>query len=270
MSFQTIMPRLGFGTYGRTGPDGVAAMLSALEVGHRHLDTAQSYGTERGVGEAIRRSGLQRDAVFVTTKITAGNLGAGALIPSLERSLEELRLDHVDLTLIHWPAPNGEIPLPVYVEQLAEAKENGLTRWIGVSNFTIALVEEARRLLGEGQIATNQVELNPLFRNKKLADHCVAAGILVTCYQPIAQGRLGTDPVLQRIAERHGATPEQIGLAFELANGYAAIPTSGNPDRIRANFESRRIALSQAEIAEIETLDRGQRSIDPDWGPDWD
>ncbi len=270
MSFQTIMPRLGFGTYGRTGPDGVAAMLSALEVGYRHLDTAQSYGTERGVGEAIRRSGLERDAVFVTTKIATGNLGAGALIPSLKRSLEELGLDQVDLTLIHWPAPNGKIPLRVYVEQLAEAKENGLTRWIGVSNFTIALIEEARRLLGDGQIATNQIELNPLFRNKKLADHCAAAGILVTCYQPVAQGRLGADPTLRRIAGRHGATPEQVGLAFELANGYAAIPTSGNPDRIRANLDCRRIVLSQAEIGEIETLNRGVRSIDPDWGPAWD
>ena len=270
MSFQRFMPQLGFGTYGRTGPEGVAAMLLALEVGYRHLDTAQDYGTERGVGDAIRRSALERDAVFVTTKIATGNLGAGALIPSLERSLEELRLEQVDLTLIHWPAPNGKIPLPIYIEQLAEAKARGLTRWIGVSNFTIALIEQARGLLGDGQIATNQIELNPLFRNRKLADHCMAVGIPVTCYQPIAQGRLGTEPILQRIARRHGATPEQIGLAFELANGYSAIPTSGIPDRIRANLASTQIALSAAEMAEIETVDRGVRSIDPDWGPDWD
>ncbi len=264
------MPRLGFGTYGRTGPEGVAAISAALEIGYRHLDTAQTYDTEREVGEAVRLSGLPRDEVFVTTKIAEENLGDGQLIPSLERSLDALGLDHVDLALIHWPARKGGPEPEVYLRQIADAKEQGLARHIGVSNFTIALIEEARSILGDSAILTNQVELNPWFRNRKLADHCAARGIVVTCYEPLARGKVGADPVLQRIASRHGATPEQVALAWELAQGFAAIPTSRNPDRIAQNFAAQTLALSAEDVAEIDTLDRGIRSIDPAWGPDWD
>lgn len=264
------MPRLGFGTYGRTGEEGIAAMLAALRAGYRHLDTAQTYDTEREVGEAVRRSGLPRDEVFVTTKIAEENLAPGALIPSLERSLAALGLDHVDLALIHWPARRGGPPPADYLPRLAEAQERGLAREIGVSNFTIALLEEAEAVLGRGRILTNQVELNPWFRNRKLADHCTARGILVTCFEPLARGKVGADPVLQRIAARHGATAEQVALAWELGLGYAAIPTSRRPERIEQNLAATRLRLSEQEMADIETLDRGKRSIDPDWGPDWD
>jgi 2,5-diketo-D-gluconate reductase B len=264
------MPRLGFGTYGRTGPDGISAILAALEVGYRHLDTAQTYDTEREVGEAVRRSGLPREEVFVTTKVSEENLGDGQVILSLERSLDALGLDHVDLALIHWPARKGGPAPEVYLRQIAEARERGLARHIGVSNFTIALIEEARSILGDGAILTNQVELNPWFRNRRLADHCASVGIVVTCYEPLARGKVGADPVLQRIAQAHGATPEQAALAWELAQGYAAIPTSRNPERIAQNFAAQRLTLSPDELAEIDRLDRGIRSIDPSWGPDWD
>ncbi len=264
------MPRLGFGTYGRTGPEGIAAILGALEVGYRHLDTAQTYDTEREVGEAIRRSGLARDEVFVTTKVAENRLGPGEVVPSLERSLDELGLDHVDLALIHWPARKGGPAPEVYLHQIAEARERGLARHIGVSNFTVALIEEARSILGDGAILTNQVELNPWFRNRRLADHCASQGIVVTCFEPLARGRVGSDPVLQRIAGRHDATPEQVALAWELACGYAAIPTTSKPDRAAQNLAAKDLVLSAEELAEVETLDRGVRSIDPDWGPDWD
>ena len=264
------MPRLGFGTYGRTGPEGVAAILSAIEVGYRHLDTAQTYDTEREVGEAVRRSGLGREEIFVTTKVAEENLGENQVIPSLERSLGALGLDHIDLALIHWPARKGGPAPEVYLRQILEAKERGLARHIGVSNFTIALIEEARSILGDGAILTNQVELNPWFRNRRLSDHCTSRGIVVTCYEPLARGKVGADPALQRIAARHGATPEQVALAWELAQGFAAIPTSRSPDRIAQNFAAQEITLSSDELAEIDTLDRGIRSIDPDWGADWD
>ena len=264
------MPRLGFGTYGRTGPDGIAAILSAFEVGYRHIDTAQTYNTEHEVGEAIRRSGLPRQEVFVTTKIAEENLGLSQVISSLEKSLAALGLDHVDLALIHWPARKGGPAPEVYLRQMAEAKAQGLARHIGVSNFTIALIEEARSILGDGTILTNQVELNPWFRNRKLADHCLSLGMVVTCYEPLARGKVGADPVLQRIAATHGATPEQVALAWELAQGYAAIPTSRNPERIVQNFAAQKLALSAEEMTEIDRLDRGIRSIDPAWGPDWD
>ncbi|WP_373354524.1 aldo/keto reductase [Pseudoroseicyclus sp. CXY001] len=264
------MPPLGFGTYGRKGPEGIAAMLCALETGYRHLDTAQDYGTEREVGEAVRQSGLPRSEIFVTTKVRPANFGPGDLVPSIEESCAIMGLDQVDLALIHWPAPNGERPLSDYIPQLAEARERGFARYIGVSNFTIALLDEALEILGGVPLLTNQVELNPWFRNRKLADHCTARGVAVTCYQPIAQGRLGDDPVLAEIAAAHEATPTQVALAFELSRGYAAIPTSGKPERIRANYAALDIRLTAGEIERIEGLDRGERSIDPDWGPAWD
>lgn len=267
---QREMPKLGFGTYGRTGAEGVDAILAALEAGYRHLDTAQSYGTEGMVGEAVRRSGLPRDEVFLTTKIDMANYGAGRLVPSLRESLDRLGVERADLTLLHWPSPNGELPLPVYLDQIAQAKAEGLTREIGVSNFPIALLDEAIERLGAGEIAVNQVELNPWFRNRRLADHCAAVGVTVTCYQPIAKGRLGEDPEIAAIAAAHGATPEQVALAWELANGWAAIPTSSRADRIRSNFAALDLSLSREELDRIDGLDRGARSIDPEWGPDWD
>jgi 2,5-diketo-D-gluconate reductase B len=261
---------MGFGTYGRKGSEGIDAMLVALETGYRHLDTAQDYGTEREVGQAVRRSGLPRSEVFVTTKIATSNLGPGALIPSLRQSLDNLQLDQLDLTLIHWPSPNGEVPLAVYTEQLAEAHALGLSRLIGVSNFPIALLQQAQAILGDTPISNNQVELNPLLQNKKLARYCTENNISVTCYLPIARGTLGTVPAIVDIAHRHGATPEQVAIAFELAKGYIAIPTSGKADRIRSNYGATKLTLSDADIALIETVDQGHRVINPAWGPQWD
>ncbi len=270
MQNQYDIPPLGFGTYGRKGEAGIAAMLVALETGYRHLDTAQDYGTEVEVGEAVKRSGLKRAEVFVTTKINTANFGKGMLVPSLKRSLDNLKLDRIDLTLIHWPSPNGEVPLPVYIEQLAEAHALGLTRLVGVSNFTIALIEQAKKVLGDVPIANNQFELNPLLQNRKLANYCLANAISVTCYLPIARGVLSGETVIREIAERHGATPEQVALAFELAKGYFAIPTSSKAERIRSNYEAVKLRLTQEDITAIEGIDRGQREINPGWGPAWD
>ena len=263
------IPRLGFGTYGRTGPDGIAALECALATGYRHLDTAQSYHTETEVGTALRNSGLPRGEVWITTKIDMANYGPGLLIPSLQASIDRLGLIP-DLTLIHWPSPNGKLPLPVYLDQIAEAKSLGLTREIGVSNFPVALLTEAVARLGKEVILTNQFELNPLFRNDTLARFCQAEGVLVTCYQPIAQGRISGNAVAAAIAARHGATPEQVALAWELAKGYAAIPTSGKAERIVANFAAQRLALTPDDIAQLDRLDQSPRSINPDWGPAWD
>ena len=141
LKLHDVMPRLGFGTYGRWKAEGVDAILSALETGYRHLDTAQTYDTESEVGTALGRSGLARTEVFLTTKISTDNYAAGRLIPSLETSLSHLGVEQVDLTLLHWPSPNGAQPLAQYLEPLLAAQDRGLTRFIGVSNFTIALLD---------------------------------------------------------------------------------------------------------------------------------
>ena len=263
------IPQLGLGTYGRTGSAGRAALDAAIAVGYRHLDTAQDYGTEANVGATVNESGLPRDSFFITTKVATGNLGAGKVIPSIEQSLATCGLDSFDLVLIHWPSPDGIAP-SVYLPELAEARARGLTRLIGVSNFTIALLREAIDILGAGALATNQVELHPYLQNKPLAAFCSDNDIAVTCYQPIAKNRLNADPVIAEIAAAHGASAAQVALAFELAKGYIAIPASSRRAHLELNFAAQDLTLSADDIARIETLDQGMRFIDPDWGPDWD
>lgn len=267
---QYDMPLMGLGTFGRTGPEGMAAVLDALEVGYRHIDTAQTYETEKECGEAFRRSRLSRNDVFFTTKISTENFGPGQLVPSLRRSLDDLGLDQVDLTLLHWPSPRGKIALPVYVEQIAEAHALGLTKTIGVSNFTIALLEEAQRLLGDVKIVNNQFECHPYLQQKKLVSYCMNNDISVTCYLPIARGALAGDPVLEPMAAQKSCTVEQLALAYAFARGLSAIPASSQPARIRSNFAAQNVTLTEAEIAAIATLDRGTRYIDFDWAPAWD
>ncbi|WP_417271691.1 aldo/keto reductase [Celeribacter sp.] len=264
------IPRIGYGTYGRSGSGGIAAIRTALDAGYRHLDTAQSYETEKETGAGLRESGLDRDEVFITTKVTQANYAPGCLVPSLRDSCEALGVERVDLTLLHWPAPNGDRPLTAYLPQLLEAQEQGLTRLIGVSNFPIALLEEAERIAGPNRISTNQVECNILFQNKILADYCGRKGILLTCYQPIAHGNATTDPAMMEIARELDATPAQVALAWCLAKGYAAIPTSSKPARIRENFGATRVTLSPGHLARIAKIPQHPRSIAPDWGPEWD
>lgn len=265
------IPAMGFGTFGRTGTAGIEALLFALETGYRHLDTAQSYGTERECGEALRRSGLARKDVFVTTKITGDNCLPGKLIPSLERSNETIGVDAVDLTLIHWPVgPGGRLPMESYIVELAKAQDSGLTRLIGVSNFTIADLNAAEAILGSDSIATNQFERHPLLRNQKLVDLCGRKGIAVTCYLPLARGRCAGIPQIEAIAAAHGATPHQIALAASLNEGHIVIPTSGHRDRIAENFAATQIRLTATELDAIRTVDRNERQINPVWSPAWD
>lgn len=265
------VPAMGFGTFGRTGDAGIEAILHALDTGYRHLDTAQSYGTEAECGEALRRSGLPRDEVFLTTKVTGDNCQGGRLRESLERSRDTIGVDRLDLVLIHWPrGAGGKFPMPVYLPELVEAREAGLTRLIGVSNFTIADLEEAEQVIGAGQLVTNQVERHPYLQNRRLVADCRRRGISVTCYLPLARGACAGDPVIEPIAARQGVTAHHIALAYSLNQGHIVIPTSSRKDRIRANFEARDIVLSAEELAAIDGCDRNGRQINPAWVPAWD
>jgi 2,5-diketo-D-gluconate reductase B len=265
------IPQIGFGTYGRTGDAGIESMLFALATGYRALDTAQSYNTEHECGEALRRSGLARDEVFLTTKITGDNSRRGKLIASLQRSLETLGVDSVDLTLIHWPvSPSGRLPMEEYLQELAEARNLGLSRLIGVSNFTIADLLAAEKILGPRQLATNQFERHPLLQNQKLVDFCTMHSIAVTCYLPLARGACAGVPAIETIAAAHGATPHQIALAFSLNEGHIVIPTSGHRSRIAENFAATAIKLTPSELTALRATDRHERQINPTWSPKWD
>jgi 2,5-diketo-D-gluconate reductase B len=264
------IPKLGLGTYGRTGDAGTAAMLAAIEIGYRHLDTAQSYDTERQVGEAVRRSALPRAEVFVTTKVADTRLDKAQFMDSVQRSIDTIGLGPVDLLLIHWPVKDEVVPFEDYMLALADAQRRGFTRLIGVSNFPIALLERTAALLGPGAIATNQVEIHPFLQARRLVAHARSVGLPLTAYQPLAKGEVAGDPILNRIAERHGVTSSAVALAFLMAQGHIVIPASSSEANLRANFRATGVNLEDAEMAAIRALDRGYRRIDPAKSPAWD
>jgi 2,5-diketo-D-gluconate reductase B len=263
-----VIPRIGLGTFGLTGADGLAALSSAIDLGYRHLDTAQTYGTEENVGEAIARSGIDRADFFVTTKVTASNLGR--LAESIDDSLAAMRLAYADLVLIHWPAPHDDPPVSAYVGELARVQDKGKARLIGVSNFTRRHVDEAIAEIGEGRLATNQVEQHVFLQNRVLSAHCRGRGIAVTAYMPLAGGRLEGDRDLEAVALKHDAPASQVALAYLLSLGSIVIPKSATPERQKANLNATDVVLDETDRKRLAELDRGERYIDPEWGPDWD
>ncbi|MBU1312506.1 MAG: aldo/keto reductase [Alphaproteobacteria bacterium] len=270
MTYTSPIPQLGLGTFGRTGDAGIQAILSAIEVGYRHIDTAQSYDTEGSVGEAIRRSGLPRSDFFVTTKVADTNLSKRDFLPSVEKSFEAIGIDPVDLLLIHWPSQNDEVPFDDYMLALAEARQRGWTRHIGVSNFPIALLDKAFALLGEDAVITDQVEIHPYLQAPRLVSHCRSKGLVLTAYQPLCKGAVNDDPLLKAIAKSHGVTAAAVALAFLMAEGHAVIPASSSIENLKNNFASQDVNLTADEISRIRTLDRSARHINPAKSPRWD
>ncbi len=264
------IPQMGYGTWNRPGEQAYRGVLWALEAGYRHIDTAQGYGNEEEVGRALADSKLPRTAVFLTTKVAPENYGPGQVRSSTEESLRKLGVDRVDLLLLHWPSPHGEYPLESYLSQFAEVYDAGYAEQIGVSNFTIGLIDEAQKLLGERVIATNQVEIHPFMQNLPIVSHCRSIGVPTTAYSPLARGAVVGDPILAEVGRAHDATPAQIALAFLMAEGHIVIPSSGKPDRIAENFAARRIELTPGEVERLRGLEKGMRLVNGSWTPEWD
>jgi 2,5-diketo-D-gluconate reductase B len=264
------IPQLGLGTFRLKDDVAIDAVATGLELGYRHIDTAQIYGNEAEVGQALAASGVARADVFVTTKIWTENLAAGRLRASLEESVARLRTDHVDLALIHWPSPGGAVSVAESMEALLAAREAGLARAIGVSNFPVALLAEAIAAVGADNIATNQVELHPFLQNRTLDAYMLDAGIHLTAYMPLAYGRVMEDATIRRIATAHDATPAQVALAWAMAKGHAVIPSSTRRANLESNLRARDLILSTQDLAAIDALDRGERLVDPDFAPRWD
>ncbi|MBS9403768.1 2,5-didehydrogluconate reductase DkgB [Halomonas sp. TRM85114] len=269
MSFTTL-PNPGLGTFRLEGDTLKQSVHAALACGFRHIDTAQMYGNEADVGAAIAESDLSREDIFLTTKVWYDRLEPQVLKASVDESLAKLGTDYVDLLLIHWPSPDDAVPMAEYLGALREVQQAGKARHIGVSNFTIAQVDQAVELLGADALLTNQVEVHPFLQNHKLVEHCQRLGLTVTGYMPLAVGKVMKDDTLKRIADEHDATPAQIALAWVVSRGIVAIPSSTKAENLQSNMEALRIELSQAERDAIAALDRGERIADPDFAPSWD
>jgi len=262
------IPAIGFGT--SSLGDCAEVVATALKLGYRHIDTAWKYGTERGVGEGMRASGVRREEIFLTTKVSHEYLHAADFARSVDESLKNLRVDYVDLLLVHWPEKNT--PLPETMAALAKAKRQGLARHVGVANFNIAMLDEAIRLCPE-PIVTLQAECHPYLDQSKLIAACRARGVVLTAYCPLARGRLQGDPVLAEIAARTGKTFAQVALRFLVQqNVIAPIPRSSNAARMAQNLDVFHFALSDADMARIFALKRPNSRIANPAGraPVWD
>ena len=262
------IPTLGFGTMTLKGDVCVNAVKEALRLGYRHLDTAAFYGNEAEVGEGLRASGVNRGEVFLTTKVRHDRLAPADFERSLDESLEKLKLPWVDLLLIHWPS--REIPLADTIGALAKAKRDGRTKYIGVANFTIPLVEEAVKLCAEPMV-TNQIEVHPYLDQSKVIAACRRRGLSVTAYCPLARGKVPGDEVLGRIGSAHRRSASQVGLRYLVQLGLIVIPRSANPARLAENMAIFDFALSETEMAEIGKLKRADgRVVNPPQAPKWD
>ncbi|CAI1783704.1 2,5-didehydrogluconate reductase DkgB [Serratia plymuthica] len=265
------IPVFGLGTFRLQDQVVIDSVSTALELGYRVIDTAQIYENEAAVGQAIAASGIPRDELFITTKIWIANLAKGKLIPSLQESLSKLQTTYVDLTLIHWPSPNGEVPVAEFMAELLEAKKLGLTRQIGVSNFTLDLMQQAIDAVGAEQIATNQIELSPYLQNRQVVEFAQQHGIAITSYMTLAYGKALQDETIKAIAARRNATPAQVILAWALQLGYAVIPSSTRRENLASNLLAQQLTLTAEEMAEMATLESNGRLVSPEGlAPNWD
>ena len=264
------IPAIGFGTWTLDDAGAEAMVAAALGAGYRHIDTAAMYGNEAGVGAGLKAGGVARDDVFLTTKVWSDQISDGALQASLERSVAKLGVEQVDLALIHWPSKT--IPLDESIGALNDAKAEGLARHIGVSNFTIPLMEEAVSL-SDAPLVCNQIEYHPLLNQSRVIEAARGHGMAVTSYCPLSRGGdLFADPAVADPAARLGVSPAQIVLRWHMQqDGVVAIPRTSNPARLPGNIAIFDFELTPEEMAAISALRAaGHRICDFDFAPEWD
>ncbi|RXG95673.1 aldo/keto reductase [Bradyrhizobium zhanjiangense] len=262
------MPKLGLGTFRMQGDICRAAVESALSIGYRHIDTAEMYANEDSIGSAIAVSRVPRGELHVTTKVWHENLAPEAIRRAFDASLNKLRLDHVDLYLVHWPSRAAN--WGAVFETLMKLKEEGRTRAIGVANFTTALLKTAVEDI-KAPIACNQIEYHAMLDQSKVLAYLNAKSIPLVAYCPLAQGRFATDPVLSEIGVKHNATAAQVALKWLLdQNGVAAIPKASRRESQKANLDALKITLDDADRNKIAALPKDRRCVNPGFAPTWD
>jgi 2,5-diketo-D-gluconate reductase B len=261
------IPIVGLGTSALRGRECARVIEQAIRLGYRHIDTAQMYDNEREVGEGVRASG-KRAEVLVTTKVQPTLLAPHDLERSVKESLTRLQLDVIDLLLIHWPNPR--VPLAETLGAMAKMKREGYTRQIGVSNFTVALLDEAVKI-SEEPLVCNQIECHPFLNQDKVVAACRKHGMAVVAYSPIARGSAIGDKVLEKIGKAHDKSAAQVCLRWLVQQGIVVIPRTSKIARLEENFALFDFELSDAEMREIAGLSRrGGRIVDWTWSPKWD
>jgi 2,5-diketo-D-gluconate reductase B len=262
------IPAIGLGTWELRGRTCARLVEQALRIGYRHIDTAEIYENEREVGEGLRASGVSRGDAFITTKVWTDHLAPREFVRATKESLTRLRLSEVDLLLIHWP--NARIPLADTVGALCEMKNAGLAQHIGVSNFTVALIEEAVKVATE-PLVVDQVEWHPFIDQSKVRAACRRHGMAVVAYSPIAKGQIVGNDVLKKVGAAHGKTAPQVSLRFLVQEGAIVIPRTSRPERLAENFAIFDFALSPDEMDAIRALAHPRGRI-VDWAgaPEWD
>jgi len=260
------IPIVGLGTWSLRGRECARLVEQAIRIGYRHIDTAQMYDNEREVGEGVRASGMRAE-VMVTTKVQPTLLAPPDLERSVKESLANLRLDTIDLLLIHWPNPR--VPLAETLGAMEKMKHDGYVRAIGVSNFTVVLLDEADTISKD--LVCNQIECHPYLDQSKVIAACKRRGMAVVAYSPIARGGAKGDAVLTRIGEAHGKSAAQVSLRFLVQQGIVVIPRTSRIERLEENFDLFDFELSDGEMKEIAGLARrGGRIVDWTWSPKWD
>jgi 2,5-diketo-D-gluconate reductase A len=257
------IPQLGFGTWQIPPRQTADVVTRALLAGYRHVDTAAAYENEAGVGQAIHAAGLQRDDVYLTTKLQNSDHGYDQAKRALRASLDQLEVEHVDLYLIHWPVPSTDLYVETW-KAMIELQQEGLTRSIGVSNFNQPHLE---RIIAETGVTpvVNQIELHPFLQQVGLRRAHADLGIVTEGWSPLAQGKVAQDPAIEEIADAHGVSNGQVAIRWQLQLGNVVFPKSVTQERIEENFDVFGFHLTDAEMAAIEALDAGERT-----GPDPD
>ena len=260
------IPALGFGTWQLEGDDCRRGVQSALDLGYRHIDTAQIYGNEAEVGDALAASDVARESIWLTTKVWYERATAAKVKESTRESLRKLKTDYVDLLLFHWP--NDTVPMEETLGAMASLREEGLAKHIGVSNFTPSLL---KRALAIAPIRALQCEYHPLLSQKPLIALCREHGLMFTAYSPLARGKVLDDPTLKLIAERHGKSPVQVALRWLVDQpNVAAVPKASSETHREANIDIFDFELTAEDRSAIDGLARGERIIDPGFAPQWE
>lgn len=265
----TEIPALGFGTFQLEPADTRRMVAHALSLGYRHIDTAQMYENEQAVGQGIRDGDVDRDSIFLTTKVWMDQFQDGDLQRSVEDSLRKLDTDYVDLLLLHWPNP--DVALEESLNALMEVQRKGRARHIGVSNFTTSWLERALAICGRDALLTNQVEYHVFLSQQRVKEATERAGMALTAYCPLARGKVLGNATLKEIGAKHGKSEAQVALRWLLEQEVVAIPKSAKEHRAKENFDVLDFRLDNEDMAAIDDRLLGNdRQINPSFAPEWD